>query len=667
MFKKLLAPVIAVISFGVGGAIAFHSTTTATSQATTGLVSVSPTRILDTRTTAKLGTSSAVTVKSGIAGASAVAVNITITDNDAAGFVTAWAGGARPDTSIINTFGPNQTLANYAILPVAEDGTFMLYSSQPANLIVDLMGYFTTLTSPIPTTTVANVALTTIASQSQVPLGIPPLTLPAISVPAITLPPLSVPPLTLPSPSSSSTTTPRTTVPPVTTTTPTTTVPASTVPASTVPASTVPPSTTVASSSACGLVNAAFCETFDAPTANGSASRSGDLNALFWGVSRVNTAFNFTQGQANDWGDSTLLGCGAAQTVNAPSDAQICNGTVHESVADGHGQSTLAMYPKQPFDIAGSRAGTAVFDVSADSEGEHAAWPEFWWTDQPVPAAHGHLAANDTYARNSFGFSIDGQCTGDVPSQVGTHEPYVGIAAMHITTNYVLSDVAMTQVGCVLKGSLTSLNHFEVRFNINGHTAEVWGSDPGGSHLHMIAYTAAVLPLTRGVIWMEDVHYNADKFDTQADHTFAWDNVGFDGPKLYRDLTFDVPDAHTACATTGCQQLGRYVYQTPVPMTVRGVNWQQTPTASYVAFTWSPLDPLMPDVRVNGGAWQTLPWMGGPTYTNRTVAIPIIFADVRTGDNVIEFRYGVNQTTAFNGGTVVSDVNLILIAATPVP
>ena len=147
-------------------------------------------------------------------------------------------------------------------------------------------------------------------------------------------------------------------------------------------------------------VAAAFCDTFDSASSN-PATRSGDLDATVWGVSRVNTIGI----DSNAWLSSQITGCGAGTTsVRPPNDVRICNGRVYEAVTDGGGQSTLAMYPKQPFDIAG-RTGTVVFDVSADSEGPHAAWPEFWWTDQPVPAPHGHLSANTTYAQNSFGFS----------------------------------------------------------------------------------------------------------------------------------------------------------------------------------------------------------------------------------------------------------------------
>ncbi len=114
----------------------------ATSQPAAGLITVTPSRVLNTRNSSKLRAGGEVVVNTGITGAVAVVVNITITDAEGdGGYVTAWSGGPRPDTSIINA-GAGMTLANAAIITVAADGTFRLYTYQPANLLVDLSGYF---------------------------------------------------------------------------------------------------------------------------------------------------------------------------------------------------------------------------------------------------------------------------------------------------------------------------------------------------------------------------------------------------------------------------------------------------------------------------------------------------------------------------------------------
>ena len=82
---------------------------------------------------------------------------------------------------------------------------------------------------------------------------------------------------------------------------------------------------------------------------------------------------------------------------------------------------------------------------------------------------------------------------------------------------------------------------------------DVYATDAGTTApLHHIAVIQnANLTLTRGLIWIEHVQYNAGKFNSQRTHTFAWDNVGFDGPVLNRDLTFDVLDALTPGAVDG--------------------------------------------------------------------------------------------------------------------
>jgi len=142
--KRLLTSLSLVVACGAGSWIASSTATTvgAAGQTAAGLITTSPVRVLNTRGS-KLPAGGEVVVNTGITGATAVAVNITITDTEGTGgFVTAWTGGARPNTSIINAAGPDMTLANAAIIPVNADGTFQLYTYQPANLLVDLMGYF---------------------------------------------------------------------------------------------------------------------------------------------------------------------------------------------------------------------------------------------------------------------------------------------------------------------------------------------------------------------------------------------------------------------------------------------------------------------------------------------------------------------------------------------
>ena len=105
------------------------------------------------------------------------------------------------------------------------------------------------------------------------------------------------------------------------------------------------------------------------------------------------------------------------------------------------------------------------------------------------------------------------------------------------------------------------------------------------------------------------------------------------------------------------------VTEEPIELVAPGVFWLQEPTKSFVGLNWFPYEALVPSVRVNQGAWHDTPWpfADDESYAWRTLAIPIPFEEIRDGDNTIEVKY------AGADGTVVANVNIILIAASPVP
>jgi hypothetical protein len=225
----------------------------------------------------------------------------------------------------------------------------------------------------------------------------------------------------------------------------------------------------------------------------------------------------------------------------------------------------------------------------------------------------------------------------------------------------VLSDLPFSQVGCVKKGSTTSLNHFEVRINQN--RVEVWGSDAGTTTVRLLAYADnANLPLTRGVVWLDDVHYNACKFNSQCDHTFVWDNLGFDGVSPYRDLSFDVPDANLP-SNDGGVRLGYYIFANQAtPFQVNGVYWDQQPTGALVTFNFTnDGGATVPSVRVNGGPWHSIAW---PYNFNDCglcpIGIPIPQGETHTGTNTLEF-------TDDSVGAVLSNINLIEVGGAFAP
>ena len=114
------------------------------------------------------------------------------------------------------------------------------------------------------------------------------------------------------------------------------------------------------------------------------------------------------------------------------------------------------------------------------------------------------------------------------------------------------SKMNVTSMGCVIasSGPNGGLNHVEVQVSQN--QVDVYATDAGKTTplIHIAKITDANLSFTQGLIWLEDVHYNADKslrLPLQHDHTFTWDNVAFDGPSVARDLSYDVLDSLTPC------------------------------------------------------------------------------------------------------------------------
>jgi hypothetical protein len=94
--------------------------------------------VFDSRTTT--GPATAFTVP--MPAASAVTINLTVTNPAAAGYLTAYPCGMdAPVVSNVN-FNAGQTIANLATVRVGDNNSICLSSPVPTNLIVDLAGTF---------------------------------------------------------------------------------------------------------------------------------------------------------------------------------------------------------------------------------------------------------------------------------------------------------------------------------------------------------------------------------------------------------------------------------------------------------------------------------------------------------------------------------------------
>ena len=427
----------------------------------------------------------------------------------------------------------------------------------------------------------------------------------------------------------------------------------------------LPPIGGSGNSADCRIANPAFCETFSSsagshPNLN---PRTGDLDPVLWGVSRMGQSDD-GHGQRNRIGNPTMNACGSSGVVAPAGDVRVCNGRLFEAVNDDHAVQNLDMYPKQPFDFT-NRTGIATFDVGANSEGSHGAWPEWIITDKPVPGTRSDISngggtsgVNDVlppFALNQFGFTVDGGCV--------AQNDTTGIGKMFVTRNGAFQELPMTQTGCVKKGDANNLNHFEVRISQNH--VEVWGTDPGAAALQQLAVADNIdLTLTKGLVWINDAHYNAGKFPNpigQRDHMFVWDNVGFDGPKTYRDIGYDVDD-NRADATAETTDLGYFIGNGQSTFNVDNLGTAQTPSAAQVVLNFYSITEI-PQLSVNGNPYivsDPAQFKDSLQYLWRSISIPVPLTQLKPGNNTLTFK-------STDGLMVVTNISLIFVAGAPVP
>ncbi len=161
--------VSAIVNIGAGGQICVFNSERAHVlvdvqgylAATSSYRTVSPARLVDTReTTGGAPLPAGIVYVVRIAGsggipadAAAVALNVTIVDNTAAGYATAYPCDAPPSQPIaLVNYIPHTATPNFTIAKPAADGTICISANTAASIIVDAFGYFPA-GSPITVTT----------------------------------------------------------------------------------------------------------------------------------------------------------------------------------------------------------------------------------------------------------------------------------------------------------------------------------------------------------------------------------------------------------------------------------------------------------------------------------------------------------------------------------
>ncbi len=138
--------------------IALYRRTGTPSPATSTIVDIAPTRILDTRAVTAVGYRGPKPAAGGVlrvqiagrgglppSGVTAVVANLTITESTTTGFVQAFpTGQGTPGASSnLNVDGPGRTIAAAGIIPVGPDGSITIVNQAGGHLLVDVSGYTT--------------------------------------------------------------------------------------------------------------------------------------------------------------------------------------------------------------------------------------------------------------------------------------------------------------------------------------------------------------------------------------------------------------------------------------------------------------------------------------------------------------------------------------------
>ncbi len=440
-------------------------------------------------------------------------------------------------------------------------------------------------------------------------------------------------------------------------------------------------------------VTPAFCATFDSPY-TGAKTQTGDLDPILWGVSRMGTLgtpnlVTPTHSACDGGGttgdpitgdpNSTYFGPAKAP----PDDARICNAHYVESLNDGGSMVDIDTYPKQPFDFT-NRTGRVVFDVTNDGTGSHGAWPEFIITDEPVPgtrSCESFCPANTVHATNMVGFAMADGHDNTPKDQIGVNKIfYASNGGNTVEIHNSNFNEGSISKGCLAGHSYqcptTKFNHYEVE--ISRTRIDIYGTDAGSTTLKHLDGADLNLGFTSGLVWMNDMHYNARKAvepcgcGTQYDHSFAWDNLGFDGPKTYRDLGYDVPLANIPGFTNQNGDSNAvaegYDISGTKSFSIPNVSWQAaTPKSAKVVLNAEANNATATlKVVLNGhtadAVTKSMPAENyntfGPVWGTFSFVFPA--ADAVQGTNKLDI-------SSSDGSMQTANISLIIVAGAPVP
>jgi hypothetical protein len=407
----------------------------------------------------------------------------------------------------------------------------------------------------------------------------------------------------------------------------------------------------------CGLDEAAFCETFDAPA--GATTRAGELDPKRWSAARMcNIGGPTSEDEAVAIGAARVPSCRGdlPERVFPSEDALICDGNPQiESnhllmlvAAQNYGQNSYRI--RQPFDFA-ERTGKIVFDAEGYNVGL-LGWISLEITEDPAPAPSFTLQQNfenGSIPRNGVEIQFSHNCGGD----------QVGIGELLTYDDYAQAALLENDGQCV-SAAAGKLNHFEVE--VSRSRIEVYAtpaSDDGvtfGARV-LLAGFDVVLPFTRGYVHITAHNHATLKYsDEMVDAWQArWDNVGFDGPTLTGDFReYEALDAREP-TKGGKVNVGYRVADSAEgphrAIEIAGVDPEGAVSARIALQNWSlhfagdpPPSDFVLNFRINGHDWRARPLTPSelrmmaelPNAGTRSLLLDVDVAELTPGTNTLE-------------------------------
>lgn len=392
---------------------------------------------------------------------------------------------------------------------------------------------------------------------------------------------------------------------------------------------------------------AAFCDSFDTASPGG---RGVDIDDAKWATTRT--------APQGIWGNKFFLitdgdhaPCDSSLPLKPFQDTRICNGQLNLGVAaQNYGLNSYRI--RQPFDFTG-RTGTITADFDASTLGGGGDWISIDVSDEPVPVNFyaGGIEGN-LQPRNGININFMNNFAGNTATTCPQVYTYLNFRETSYDAGF----------GNCINTVRDQLNHVEVR--LSKTHVDIYASDNGGSNFHLLLSYSISLPFEKGYVHIEGHNHALNKYHGYFNDVVKIDNVGFDGPVLPTERSYQIPDTNDPDPGDSGTNIGFSVDPTGKSFTLNNVDLTNATSASITLTSWWENSNWIYGntfaagavhilYRFNSGTWHTqtldadqqyvFSLLGNPGSGMISQVIPVTLSDLRQGTNTLEFSFSADS------------------------